>query len=363
MELIDTITTDAIGEAKLNHLVYGQYHVLESSVPFPYVINPDKMMQSFFVSEEGRVYELVYENMTTSIEVTKINKETGEPIPGTVFNILDNNKEILETVKTDKNGMAKVEGYDFGKYYVEEVEVPFPYVISPDKKIQELVLNEGNSRLEVVFNNQKAKGQIFINKADSKISLPIQDVSYGIYDITELINDNMEEVTYEVLRGLLPYEVGLTDTNGHLVFKGLDIERKWAFIELEAPYGYVVDEGVKFIELDYVDSFTPIINQEYSFVNERLKVTIKGVKIDSAIKSQIISQHFDLVLKDKDGNIIPLDHKDEDGVHCWVVDALEMYYLSEVKAPQGYELSDEIIEIDTSKEVDGNIYVIEYFND
>ncbi|WP_159649790.1 LPXTG cell wall anchor domain-containing protein [Erysipelothrix aquatica] len=362
MERVDTITTDENGEASLNHLVYGQYHAVEKFAPFPYVINPDKARQSFFVSEEGKVYELVFKNMTTSITIFKGDQD-GNPIPNTVFDLYNSDKNFLETVTTDESGTAVVEGYDFGTYFVEEIEVPFPYVINPENKLLELKLTETNNHYTIEFKNEKAVGEYLITKLDSKTQVPIANVSYGIYDVSHILLAEGETFKYEDVKGLKAHEIGLTDTNGHLVFNDLDIERKWAIIELETPYGYIIDETVRLVEFEYVDNNTPVITEEVTLLNERLQVTIKGVKIDSVTRSQIISQYFDLVLRDKDGNIIPLDHKDENGVHVWVVDALEFYFMNEEKAPTGYILSNEIIEISTHEEKENHLYVIEFPND
>ncbi len=356
MHLLDTILTDEDGIGLLEHLVYGQYFIKEVEVPFPYVIDKEKQVQQVFISEKYHVYKLIFSNQTTSIKVAKIDKETKEPIANTIFNLYDPNKNFLTEVSTDSHGLAIIEGYGYGHYYIEEVFVPEPYILNPNNKLQEFELSSNNNNYEVLFENEKALGRINLIKVDSKNSNPISDVIFNLYDVKEL-----DDISYDTLIASTPIDSKATNVDGNIEFTNLDISKKYALIEVESKYGYKLSKEVTFIDLKYVDLNTPVVDFEVLLSNDREDTLIKAVKKDKADKSIITDDSLVLELKDSEGNIInPKSFKD--GIYTWETLALETYYINEKVAPKGYINSKETIKVDTNVESEDNIYRVDFYN-
>ena len=358
MELLDTITTNEDGIALLEHIVYGQYFIKEIEVPFPYVIDKDSQLQQVFIKENQEVYEVIFKNKTTSITISKNDKVTKEPIPNTIFNIYDENKLLLHTVTTGEDGLAIVEGLEYGDYFVEELFVPEPYILNPDNKLQEFILSKDNNNYEVKFENDKAVGELKLIKIDRKTNKPVEGIKFNLYDITDI---DITDITHEFLLSLDTIKSDTTPADGTLKFTDLDISRKYALIEVESIYGYKLTDEVFTVDFDYIDQDTPIIENTLDVYNEREEVVIRAVKKDLSDNSVIKDKHFVLELSDHEGNIIePKSFKD--GVYTWDALALETYTLKETVAPAGYSLSNKVIKIDTSKQTENNVYTVEFFN-
>lgn len=358
MKLIETFKTNSQGFFLFEYLPYGSYHIKEIDVPFPYVLDPQSQVQKIALTNNKYNYNLVFKNQKTSIIVSKNDKETKEPISNTIFNLYDENKALLQTITTGEDGLATVEGLDYGDYYVEEISVPEPYVLNPDNRLQEFTLSKDNNHYEAKFENEKALGKLKLIKIDRKTNKPLEGIKFNLYDITDLVTS---DITHEILLSLDAIKSNTTPSDGTLEFTDLDISRKYALIEVESIYGYKLSEEIYKVDFDYIDQDTPIIENTLNVYNEREEVVIRAIKKNFYDKSVITDKHFILELSDQEGNIIePSSFKD--GIYTWNAIALETYNLKETVAPNGYSLSNKVIKIDTSKQTEDNVYTVEFFN-
>lgn len=92
---------------------------------------------------ESSKLRVTYLDNTTKIEILKKDAETGEPLKGAKFNILDENKNIVYSdLETNKEGLAKVEGINPGKYYIQEIKSPDGYTTYEELIEVNLLLNQ-----------------------------------------------------------------------------------------------------------------------------------------------------------------------------------------------------------------------------
>ena len=67
------------------------------------------------------VKEKNYTKNETEVTIYKQEKETKKPLEGVTFNLLDSNKNIIHAnLKTNKEGIVKLEDLMPGKYYLIE---------------------------------------------------------------------------------------------------------------------------------------------------------------------------------------------------------------------------------------------------
>jgi len=126
--LVEKITTDKDGKAKLTKPVEkGVYTYKEVSAPDGYIMDTDEY--SFEIKGTQTIKRTVKnERVKGYIEITKVDEEN-TPIKGVKFEILDSNKNVVDTITTDSNGKATSKELLIGKYYYREVGVPSAYVI------------------------------------------------------------------------------------------------------------------------------------------------------------------------------------------------------------------------------------------
>ena len=97
-----------------------------------------------------------YPQNDTEITVEKEDNETKQKLAGAKFQILDENKKVIQEVETDKNGQIKLKQVLPGKYYIKEIEAPEGYEKNEEIKEIEIKLNEkitvtiGNSKIVII---------------------------------------------------------------------------------------------------------------------------------------------------------------------------------------------------------------------
>lgn len=97
-----------------------------------------------------------YNKNDTKIIVEKEDEETHEKIKGAVFEILNENQELITIEATNENGIIELKSILPGTYYIKEIEAPEGYEINQQVVKIEIKLNEqkevliGNKKVEIV---------------------------------------------------------------------------------------------------------------------------------------------------------------------------------------------------------------------
>lgn len=143
-ELIDSkgnvaskLVTDEKGEAYANNLEIGKYTLRETKTNENYVLSEDEIKVEI---KYGQVETLQLENekIKGQIKIVKISeddnlrngKPKGTPIQGVIFEIRNENGELLEEIITDENGTAISEELEKGTYKIREIQTNADYEIT-----------------------------------------------------------------------------------------------------------------------------------------------------------------------------------------------------------------------------------------
>ena len=94
--------------------------------------------------------------------------------------------------------------------------------------------------------------------------------------------------------------------------------------------------------------------------------TVNFIKIHINKKDSVskkVLKNAEFTMYDINGNIIDVQKTNKEGLATFMIVEGESVTLKETKAPEGYKLSKEVIKVDASKGIDGNVYTVEYFNE
>lgn len=132
-ELIFSDKTDNQGKVIIDSLPVGKFYILEKEAPEGYLINEAKMY--FEIKRNGEVVKSTMkdDDITGSLEFTKIDVSTGQPLPNTLIEIYSINDELIFSGKTDENGKVIIDKLKYGDYYILEKEAPEGYNINSEK--------------------------------------------------------------------------------------------------------------------------------------------------------------------------------------------------------------------------------------
>ncbi len=151
---VETITTDENGKAASKDLQIGTYTYKEVSVPKGYVIDENEY-EFAVTSKETKIEKTVVNNRAKgALKIIKLEKGTKTPIEGVTFEILDENKNVVDTIVTNKDGIAEKQDLIVGKYYYREISAPDKYIV--DSKEKSFKLSDNGEIFEAtVYNESK----------------------------------------------------------------------------------------------------------------------------------------------------------------------------------------------------------------
>lgn len=188
--LIDILITDKQGEAESRDLpITNQYIIKETRTNKDYILN-DKIINVEL--KDNKVTEIKIENEKKKgkIKVIKVDEENNEiKLEGVEFEILNTKGEVIDKLKTDKEGVAVTKELPINEEYrIRETKTLDNYVLNKESKTIKI---ENDKTKEVKIENKKIKGRIKILKTSKdnnpitgeKAGTPLEGVKFEIYDI------------------------------------------------------------------------------------------------------------------------------------------------------------------------------------
>ena len=192
-QVIATEATDATGSIIVPNVTEGMYAFFEVSVPAPYA----KLQQPVIahvdqatVDGGGTVTVTAVDQMLPTLTILKRDGQTGEVVPGAVFEVKGIHHGYHTDVTTGPDGKAALTGLPVDSYEVTEISVPDPYVVAAEPT-QTIWLGPGDNR-QLIFDNLK-QPQLTIAKVDAADSTtPIPGT---VFRIEAIDGDYQHDVT------------------------------------------------------------------------------------------------------------------------------------------------------------------------
>ena len=200
--LVDTLTTDANGEATSKRLrIDKKYIVKESKTLENYVLN--ETPQTVTLTQD-QITDLTFENELIKgyIRVTKLSKEDNQyngDIKGTrlenaKFEVYDKENNLVDTLITDKNGEATTKELLKGKYTLKEVESPDYYILTDEIFEAEIVKHQ--EIVDVEAENDNVDIDIEVNKEGFKETQSKDSIYYDFSNIHNKSNIALDNFTW-----------------------------------------------------------------------------------------------------------------------------------------------------------------------
>ena len=321
--VVDTITTDENGVGTSKELPYGSYTVAEVSAPSGYELSGES--KNVTIDSNGQIIELTFKNskLLGSIAIEKVDSEDSEiKLKGAEFKVLNSDGEEVGNIVTGEDGKGSLGSLAYGEYTVIETKAPDGYELSLD-----LVVVEVNSKAVVykTITNTKILGKINILKVDSAdegVKLP-----GAVFEVKDSEGTVVDTIT--------------TDENGVGTSKELPYG-SYTVAEVSAPSGYELSGESKNVT---IDSNGQII--ELTFKNSKLLGSIAIEKVDSE-DSEIKLKGAEFKVLNSDGEEVGNIVTGEDGKGSLGSLAYGEYTVIETKAPDGYELSLDLVVVEVN---------------
>lgn len=221
-----TVTTEN-GVATLKNVPVGTYKITEVTAPEGYALGD--CPQTVYLGKDKNV-QVVMKNLKKPVlTIEKIDGQTGDPVPGTKFEIKKSDGTLIGTVTTGADGKVTVgmKGGELGYldpdvYTVTEVFVPEPYVLTGEH--QDIRLNAGDSK-SLLFANLEMPS-ITVEKYDEETGEKLPGAQFAIYEQADTARPVVE---------------GMTDENGKFS-SGYIKPGTYVVKELNPPPGYMFSD-------------------------------------------------------------------------------------------------------------------------
>ena len=328
-KVVETIVTDDKGEALSKQLPVGSYTLKEVEAPKGYELSSSSVsvdVEANKVVTVDVVNKKISEKVTGQFEIVKVDAEDKTKVLSDAeFEVYKDGKKV-DTLRTDKTGKVVSQKLEPGKYTLKETKAPQGYKLL--KEEIEVVV-EANKVVEVQVENAKELGSLQVIKKDSESGTVLAGAEF------KLKNE----------AGQVVGEAKTTNKDGVVKFESL-VPGKYTLEETKAPEGYKALEVT--VEVNVVAN--EVVKQEV--MNEKAKEEITGqleiTKVDANNTNKILAGAVFEIWKD--GTKIDTLTTNKSGKATSKELEPGDYTLKEIKAPEGYTLSDKEMKFTISNE-------------
>ncbi|PGC19661.1 hypothetical protein COM23_26290 [Bacillus wiedmannii] len=316
---VETLRTDKTGKVTSKKLEPGTYTLKETKAPQGYTLLKEEIE---VVVEANKVVQVQVENAKElgSLQVIKKDAESGKVLEGAEFRLKNENGQIVGEAKTtNKDGVVQFDNLEPGKYTLEETKAPEGYKAVEVTVEVNVVANEVVKQ-EVM--NEKVTGQFEIVKVDANDKAKVlSGAEFTVYKDGKKVAELKTDESGKVMSPKLPL--------GEYTVK-----------ETKAPEGYKLSNKEWKVT---IQNEKEVVKVEAE--NERILGSLQIIKTDDKDQAKRLAG-AEFTLKDPQGNVVKEGiTTDKSGIVK--VDGLVPgeYTLEETKAPEGYELTKQVIHV------------------
>lgn len=288
-KVIGKYTTDENGKIEIDNLRVGKYKLIEKKTNKFYNLGEDAEI----VIKWNEITEQVVENELKKgkVKIVKVDAANENiKLKDVEFEVLDNNDNVLETIKTNNEGEALTKEYpirDYSNIRIREIKTNEYYELNREPINIKL---EANKVETIIVKNKKKQGQIRVVKIDkdnNEIRIP-----NVVFNVMNLDGNIVEQLT--------------TNENGEAVSKELDIDKEYVVQEVKTLENYKLEETTQKILLKE-NQISDIV-----FANEKKKGKIQIIKVDKD-DNTIRIPNVVFQIKDEKNNIVDTIKTDKNG--------------------------------------------------
>ena len=402
---VGTYNLSKDGKLEISKLPMGKYEIQEIETLPGLVLDNTKYEVNFKKTDDiTKVYTIdkKIKNDATCVEISKTDITGDKELKGAKLSVIDENNKVIDTwTSTDKT--HKIEGLLVEKTYTLREEIApdgfvratdINFTIENNNKIQKVKMIDKvvemsktdigdkeveGAKIQVLDKNNKVVDEWTSNKEEHKIKNLVENETYTLHEevapngyvkatdvtfkVTEdkktqkvsMIDKIVEISKTDITTGkeLEGAKLTVTDENGKVVDEwtsseeshkvtGLEESKKYTLTETTCPYGYEQAESITF-EVSKDKKTQKVVMKDQPILKN-----VKVIKIDTDTKEQIKEKFVFGIYKDSECKdmIQELKSNNGDGFVEFKDLRYETYYIKELKAPVGYELSNRVAKVE-----------------
>ena len=236
------------------------------------------------------------------IEVTKKDKKTSQTVKkaGIKFEVLSGS-QVVATISTNSNGVAKTGLLDYGTYTVREKEAPQNYVITTLTQNQGVTENGKTYSVDVY--NEPVLGQIELQKQDNETGntaqgdATLKDAEYVLKANENVLNPADGSIIYSKDEVISQKTIGngvwgdtgtkKTDSNAKITWSNLPMG-SYRIEETNPSEGYLIDKNTYTVTLSSTNSTQQIVTKSAVSKEQVIKGKLEIAKMGSDGTSEVV---------------------------------------------------------------------------
>ena len=269
--------------------------------------------------------------------------------------------EIVDTVTTGKDGLAKSRELYLGKYEVKEIKAPYGMVLNDEIHTVELVYagqNVSVTETATSFVNERQKVEISLKKTLETSDLfgigqngELKNISFGLFAAEELVSASGTSIPAD---GLI--EIVTLDESGNGTVK-TDLPMGSYYVkELATDEHYILSDTKYPVTFDYAGQETAkvqlAVNNGEAIENDLIYGSVSGRKVDEngeplggALIGLFKSNDTEFT---KENALMTVTSK-EDGSFSFEQIPFGIWYVREIEQPTGFVLNENVYEVNIAE--------------
>ena len=333
-ELVETVTTDEMGIAKVENLPVGKYYVVEVGTAYGYVLDGEPRYVDLTYRDQDTpvvVYDEDWQNnrQRAVVSVLKKEKDSDRVLEGAIFGlytkedilsasgkVLIEADTVIELKSTDAEGkITFVPDLPVdGKYYVKEFYAPAGFATTDEVKEFTFEYQGGDTaEVSYAFTFEDEPTTVEVTKSDLTTGEELPGAKLQVVDESGKIVDEW-----------------VSEKEPHVI-KELAVGKTYTLVETKPADGYVTAERVEFTIEDTVEI------QKVKMEDDVTKVEIN--KTDITGKKELPGAK--LTILDSEGKVVE-SWVSSDKPHYIEKLPIGTYTLREEQAPDGYLVAEDI---------------------
>ena len=311
-------------------------------------------------SEDAEViYQPIYEIAGLSGAVYEIR--AAEDIITPDGTVRFTNGEVVDTVTTDEDGLAKSRELYLGKYEVQEIKAPYGMVLNDEIHTAELVYagqNVSVTETATSFVNERQKVEISLKKALEASDLfgigqngELKNISFGLFAAEELVSASGTSIPAD---GLI--EIVTLDESGNGTVK-TDLPMGGYYVkELATDEHYILSDAKYPVTFEYAGQETAkvqlAVNDGEAIENDLIYGSVSGRKVNE--NGEPLGGALIGLFKYNDTeftkeNALMTATSQKDGSFSFEQIPFGIWYVREIEQPTGFVLNETVYEVNIAE--------------
>ena len=328
-----TNATDDNGDINLYAIPEGKYTFVETVAPDGYTLNTSIFEFEVKLDENGKAVITGDTEITdepTKVIITKTDAYTQKGVPGAVYTFYNVDGAEVGTITTGEDGTGMIEKLPIGTYTYKETVAPKGYTLDPT--VYEFTI-EADGAINGTTKIEDDPTTVTFTKVNDEGDA-LEGATFVVYTVEG------EE-----------YGTFTTDSTGTFTINYIPVG-EYLISEIKAPAGHALNPETYSFTVNPDGSITGVTVIE----NMMIRVSIQKVDADTGkgLAGAVIE------IYDKDGNIVnDITETDADGYITVSKLPAGTYTFKEVKAPEGYEINEEIytFKINADGSIEGDLII------